>query len=96
MQPDRAEAPPVNPKKLVSSWVRTLCKSVPFSASLLSRIVTVAVKPEPAARRAARCRSRSDRHALRQTYSGVDSSCAPSSLGTSGHGLLTRVCRRSE
>jgi len=50
MQPDRAEAPPVNPKKLVSSWVRTLCKSVPFSASLLSRIVTVAVMPEPAAR----------------------------------------------
>ena len=46
MQPDRAEAPPVNPKKLVSSWVRTHCKSVPFSASLLSRIATVAVKPD--------------------------------------------------
>jgi hypothetical protein len=33
-------------KKLVSSWLRTLCKSVPFSASLPSRIVTVAVKPD--------------------------------------------------
>jgi len=46
MQPDRAEAPPVDPMKFVSSWVRTLCKSVPFSASLPSLIVTVAVKPD--------------------------------------------------
>jgi len=46
MQQDRAEAPPLNPKKLVSSWVRTLCKSVPFWASLPSRIATVAVKPD--------------------------------------------------
>jgi hypothetical protein len=46
MPPDRADARPVNPKKLVSSFVRTLCKSFPFSASLPSRIVTVAVKPD--------------------------------------------------
>ena len=43
MQLGRAEAPPINPKKLVSSSARTLCKSVPFSPSL---IVTVAVKPD--------------------------------------------------
>src|SRR6516164_7486243 len=46
MQPGRAEAPPINPKKLVSSSARTLCKIVPFSPSLPSRIVTVAVKPD--------------------------------------------------
>jgi len=43
MQPGRAVASPINPKKLVSSSPRTLCNSVPFS---LSRIVTVAVKPD--------------------------------------------------
>ena len=46
MQPGRAEAPPINPKKLVSSSARTLCNSVPFSPFLRSRIVTVAVKPD--------------------------------------------------
>ena len=37
MRPGRAEAPSVDPKKLVSSWVRTLCKRVPFSACLPSK-----------------------------------------------------------
>jgi hypothetical protein len=46
MQPGRADAPPINPKKLVSRSVRTLCQSVPFSPSLPSRIVIVAVKPD--------------------------------------------------
>ena len=43
IQPDRAEASPINPKKLVVSPVRTLCRTV---SSLPSRIVTVAVKPD--------------------------------------------------
>jgi hypothetical protein len=46
MQPGRAEALPINPKKLVSNSARSLCKIVPFSPSLPSRIVTVAVKPD--------------------------------------------------
>ena len=46
MQPGRAEAPPINPKKLASSSARTLSKTVPFSPSLPSLIVTVAVKPD--------------------------------------------------
>jgi hypothetical protein len=46
MQPGRAEASPIKPKKLVSSSARTRCKSVRFSPSLPSRIVTVAVKPD--------------------------------------------------
>jgi hypothetical protein len=46
MRPGRAEAPSVNPKKLVSSWMRTLYKRVLFSASLPSRVVTGAVKPD--------------------------------------------------
>jgi hypothetical protein len=46
MQPGRAEAPPINPKKLVSSSARTLCKSVVVSRSLPSRSVIVAVKPD--------------------------------------------------
>jgi hypothetical protein len=43
MQPGRAEAPPINPKKLVSSSARALCKIDPLSPS---RIVTVAVRPD--------------------------------------------------
>ena len=46
MQPGRTEASPIKPKKLVLSSARTLCKSVLFSPSLPSRIVTVAVKPD--------------------------------------------------
>ena len=46
MQPGRAEASPINPKKLVSNSVRTLCENVAFSPSLPSRSVIVAVKPE--------------------------------------------------
>src|SRR6516165_806894 len=46
MQPGRAEASPIKPKKLVSSSARTLCERVRFSPSLPSRIVTVAVKPD--------------------------------------------------
>src|SRR5215471_14977444 len=46
MQSGRTEAPPINPKKLVSSSARTLCKRVPFSPSLPSLIVTVAVRPD--------------------------------------------------
>ena len=46
IQPGRAEAPPINPRKLVSSSARTRCKRVPFSPSLPSRSVIVAVKPE--------------------------------------------------
>ena len=46
MQPGRAEALPINPNKLDSSSARTFCKIVPFSPSLPSRIVTVAVKPD--------------------------------------------------
>jgi hypothetical protein len=43
MQPGRTVASPINPKKLVSSSARTLCKSFPFSPS---GIVTVAVRPD--------------------------------------------------
>jgi hypothetical protein len=43
MQPGRAEASPINPKKLVSSSPRALCKKDLSSAS---RIVTVAVRPD--------------------------------------------------
>ena len=43
MQPGRAEASAINPKKLASSSVRALCKNDPFSPL---RIVTVAVKPD--------------------------------------------------
>jgi hypothetical protein len=46
MQPGRADASPIKPKKLVSSSARALCKSVPPSLLLPSRIVTVAVKPD--------------------------------------------------
>jgi len=46
MQLGRAEASPINPKKLVPSSARTLCKGVPFAPPLPSRIVTVAVKPD--------------------------------------------------
>jgi len=46
MQPGRAETSPIEPKTLVSSSARTLCKSVAFSPSLPSLIVTVAVKPD--------------------------------------------------
>jgi len=34
MQPGRAEASPIKPKKLVSSSARTLCERVRFSPSL--------------------------------------------------------------
>jgi hypothetical protein len=69
MQPGRAEAPPISPNKLVSSSARTLCKSVPFSPSLPSRIATVAVKPDTSGTPGGTW-SNADRHALRQAYPG--------------------------
>jgi hypothetical protein len=45
MQPGRAEAPPIKPKKLVSSSARTRSKSGLFPSSPF-RMVTVAVKPD--------------------------------------------------
>jgi hypothetical protein len=47
MRPGHAAASPINPKSLVSSSVRTLCRNARFSLCLPSRIVTVAQKPKP-------------------------------------------------
>jgi hypothetical protein len=47
MRPGHAAASPINPKPLVSSSMRTLCRNARFSPCLPSRIVTVAEKPKP-------------------------------------------------